>query len=48
MPDFDIATYQHNTLRELIESLKDSFELKKDDSHFPNYWFKPKDKKRKE
>ena len=48
MPDFDIATYQHNTLRELIESLKESFDLKKDDSHFPNYWFKPKDKKRKE
>ncbi len=44
MPDFDIATYQHNTLRELIESLKDSFELQKDDRKFPNYWFKPKDK----
>ena len=44
MPDFDITTYQHNTLRELIESLKDSFELQKDDRKFPNYWFKPKDK----
>lgn len=48
MPDFDVKTYNHDTLKALIASLSDFFELKHNDTMPPIYWFKPKDKKRKE
>lgn len=46
-PDFNPNLYKYNSLNELISSLSDVFELKKDESMPPRYWLKPKDKKEK-
>lgn len=39
-PEFDTRSYNHNTLRELIEALSDDYELKSDNLVPPNYWVK--------
>ncbi len=46
-PEFDPRTYNHNTLRELVDALSDDFELKSDDRIPPNYWIKAIEKQNK-
>ncbi len=39
-PEFDPRSYNHNTLREIVDALSDDFELRSDDRIPPNYWIK--------
>lgn len=40
MPEFDPRSYNHNTLREILEALSDQYEMMADDLVPPNYWIK--------
>lgn len=42
MPEFDPRTYNHSTLREIVEALSDNFDMKSDELVPPNYWIKAK------
>ncbi len=40
MPEFDPRSYNHNTLREILEALSEQYEMKTDDYVPPNHWIK--------
>lgn len=40
MPEFDPRSYNHTTLREILEALSDQYEMMTDDLVPPNYWIK--------
>ncbi len=40
MPEFDPRSYNHNTLREILEALSEEYEMKTDDYVPPNHWIK--------
>lgn len=39
-PEFDPRSYNHNTLREILEALSDRYEMMTDDLVPPNHWIK--------
>ena len=40
MPEFDPRSYNHNTLREILEALSDQYEMRTDKLVPPNHWIK--------
>ncbi len=40
MPEFDPRSYNHNSLREIVEALSEQYDMKTDDYVPPNHWIK--------